>query len=95
MFKREVPKYKRMLETELEHTLVTLNGLGADSDEFAKKLTSAERLLEMLHKKTTPSISRETLAVIAANLTGIMLIIKHEDVNVITSKALGFVTRLK
>jgi dsDNA-binding SOS-regulon protein len=95
MFKREEPKYKRMLETELEHTLATLNQTSPDSQEFDKKLKSAERLHEMLNKKSSPSISRETLAIIAANLAGILLIIRNEDVNVITSKALGFVFRLK
>lgn len=40
-------------------------------------------------------VSPETLALIAANLTGIIVIIGYERANVIASKALGFVNRLK
>lgn len=40
-------------------------------------------------------VSPETLALIAANLTGIVVIIGYERANVIASKALSFVTRLK
>lgn len=38
-------------------------------------------------------ISSDTLAIIAANLGGILLIIGYERVNVIASKAIGFVMR--
>jgi hypothetical protein len=40
-------------------------------------------------------VSPDTLALIAANLSGIIVIIGYERVNVIASKALGFVSRLK
>jgi len=36
-------------------------------------------------------VSRDTLAVIGANLLGILMIIKHENVNVITSRAMGLI----
>ncbi len=40
-------------------------------------------------------LSMETWAVIAANLAGIVLILGYERVNIVTSKALGFVSKLK
>lgn len=40
-------------------------------------------------------VSVDTWAVIAANLLGIILIIGHERANVVTSKALGFVSKLR
>lgn len=40
-------------------------------------------------------LKTETLALIAANLIGIGLIIGHERLNVVTSKAVGFVSKLK
>lgn len=40
-------------------------------------------------------VSPDTLALIAANIVGIVVIIGHERANVIASKALGFVSKLK
>jgi hypothetical protein len=40
-------------------------------------------------------VSPETLALIAANLTGIVIVVGYERVNIIATKALGFVSRLK
>ena len=40
-------------------------------------------------------IKPETLALIAANLAGIALILGHERLNVVTTKAIGFVSKLK
>lgn len=40
-------------------------------------------------------VSKETLAVIAANLTGIVIILGYERANVIASKALGFIGKLR
>jgi hypothetical protein len=92
---KEVPKHQRMLEQEFEHILAVLPKVQPDTNEFAKMLTSAERIYGMMNIKKSPSVSRETLVTVGANLLGILLIIKHEDVNVITSKALGFVIRVR
>jgi hypothetical protein len=66
------------------------------SQEYAKALTVAERLLGMMEDEKKPSsVSKDALLNVGANLLGILMIIKHENVNVITSKALSFVTRVK
>lgn len=95
MFDREIPRHQRMIEQDLEHILAMLPITQPDSQEYAKLLTSAERLYGMLDRPKSTPISRETLVTVGANLLGILLIIKHEDVNVITSKALGFVIRTR
>ena len=90
--KKEVPKYQRLLEEEHERALACLRTALTDSEEYAKMLTSVERLNAMRDKEEkTPSVSRETMANVSANLLGILMIIKHESVNVITSKAMSFV----
>lgn len=94
--KNELPKtYKRLLEEELERAITSLRGSLTDSEEYAKMLTAVERLHELLEEEHTPTnfVSKDTLAVVGANLLGIFMIIKHESVNVITSKALSFVIR--
>ena len=95
--KKEPPKYyQRKIEEELERAIACLKTSLIDSEEYAKMLTSAERLHGMLdEEKKSSSVSRDVLANIGANLLGIFMIIKHENVNVITSKALNFVIRTR
>lgn len=93
MFKKSAPKYQLMLESELEHLIGALKITTVDDAKYAQTLTAIERLYQMMDDKKSSKVSPETRASIAANLVGILMIIKHERVNVITSKALGFVIR--
>lgn len=57
------------------------------------ELRGAETELKKKEVEDRKRVSPDTVALIAANLAGILLIIGHERINVVTSKALGFVTR--
>lgn len=94
-FDREKPRYERMLEQDLEHVLTMLPSVQPDSEEYSKLLRSAERLYAMMDTSKPSRVSREAMLTVGANLLGILMIIKHEDVNVIASKALGFVIRTR
>jgi uncharacterized protein with von Willebrand factor type A (vWA) domain len=91
---KEIPTHQRLLESELERSLRNLNRSPTDSEEYQKNLASVERLHKMLPAEKA-SVSKDTLVSACTNILGIMLIIKHEHVNVVTSKALSFVTRLR
>jgi hypothetical protein len=94
--KKEPPKYQRMLEEELERAINYLPTIAGDPEEFAKKLAIVERLHAMMpREEPAQGVSKDTMATIGANLLGIFMIIKHENVNVISSKALQFVTRTR
>lgn len=70
--------------------------LSSDSDAYSKMLDS----LKDLHKlrdteKSRIRVSPDAVAGIAGNLLGIGMIMSFEKANVITTKALGFVTKPK
>lgn len=92
MFTRKRPQSQLLLEDELVHALKTLRSHETGSEKYVKTLESIIKIHEMLDKKSS-SVSKETLTSVGANLLGIFMIIKHESVNVITSKALSFVHR--
>lgn len=71
-----------------------LDALNADSDEYAKIMDQIVKLEELAPKKET-FLKADTVALIASNLLGIGLILGFEKANVVTSKALGFVTKSK
>lgn len=91
--KKEMSRYERQLEVELERALTCMKMHQPDSPDFIKLMNTAERLQKMLNHNSTPAVSREVLLTVAGNLVGIVLILKHEWANPITSKALGFVIR--
>lgn len=83
-----------LLESEIESVLRHLSVTAVDAAEYPKVLNHLERLYEM--KGVKPDrVKKDTMALIAGNLAGIMLILKHERMDIITSKALSFVLRAK
>ena len=62
-----------------------------DSDEFRKLKERHDVISSML--KTDWKISPDTVLIVGGNLLGIILILKHEQLDIITSKAIGFVLR--
>lgn len=70
-------------------------GLKQQEIDATCTLKAAETELKMKESKYLRHVSADALAVVAANLTGIVLIIGYERINVITSKALGFVSKLR
>lgn len=68
--------------------------------DLVSKATTLEEItdvVELYEKRQKigdkPKISPDTIAIIAGNLLGIGLILSYEKLNVITTKALGFVLR--
>ena len=92
---KEIPRHQRLLEEEYVRILTVLSSNQPDSAEYAKMLGCVERIHDMTDIREPSPVSRDTLLTVGANIIGILLIIKHENVNVITSKALGFVIKAK
>ncbi len=95
MFTKPKSPSQLLLEDELIHALKTLRGQTPGSPDYNKTLDSAVKIFEMTGRHKPTSVSKDTLATVGANILGIFMIIKHESVNVITSKALSFVMRVR
>lgn len=82
------------LAAAIDNVLREMDGVSADSDEYAKMVLQLDKLYTI--KDRNPNrVSADTWATIGANLAGILLIISHERVNVVTTKAIGFVSKLR
>lgn len=90
-------KEKTELEKEIDQIIIGMRDLPVDSKEYELRLAKLERLqkIQSAQNEQKDTISRDTLAGIAANLLGIGLICNFERLHVITSKALGFVSKLR
>lgn len=89
------------LETAITRLLADMAKVSCDSDEYAKLTDQLSKLYKMkevdakIRRESSNRVSPDTLALIAANLTGIVMILSHERMNVIGSKALSFVSKLR
>lgn len=96
--KRNEPKPSR-LEDTIDDMLVELKSHQSDSDEACTivvnitKLVEAQATLKSADKAS--AVSPDVVATVVGNLVGIGMILSYEHVNVITSKALGFVMKPK
>lgn len=68
---------------------------GADSERFREMGDELERLYAMKKSNRSSRVSPDALLAVAGNLLGIGLILQHERLHIVTSKALGFVMKNK
>lgn len=68
---------------------------GADSEKFSEMADELERLYAMKKSNNTSRVSPDALIAVAGNILGIGLILQHERLHVVTSKALSFVMKTK
>lgn len=77
---------EKLFDEKLEDQLRDADSL----DEISEIMTLMGKRAELGNKRR---ISLDTMATIACNLIGIVLILEYERTHVIASKALGFVIR--
>jgi hypothetical protein len=83
------------LNDQIDAVLVEMQSVGVDSEEYPKLMTLLERLYELKTKDRREPVSRDTVAVIAGNLMGILLIVAYEQKHVMTSKGFSQIIRPK
>ena len=94
MFTRR-PQPKTKLDEAIDNLLDHLCEVEAEPDSYAKVVDQLAKLYKMKEIQTPKRVSPDVLATIAGNVIGIVLILGYERANVITSKAIGFVLRLR
>lgn len=82
-------KDQTLVEDAMMRAFDELKGQPVVSEEYAKNLDGIVKLHKMREEEKSPGVSPDTVALVAANLLGILLIIRHEHVNVITSRAMN------
>lgn len=86
---------KHGLESVIDNVLSEMVSVDAGSAEFEKMTDQLVKLHKMKTDDRPPRVSPDVLATVAANLAGILIIVGHERFHIVTSKALGFVLRVR
>jgi hypothetical protein len=93
MFKNK----KELIGMDLVLDLVTteLSDKQPGTPEYDKVLEQLERVNKIANSQKSDPVSKDGVLAVVANLAGISLILSHERLHVITTKALGFVRTLR
>lgn len=89
------PKMNTYVDKEIARTILMLQEKEPDSKEYAATLEHLTKLQKIRQEEKPTRLSSDTMLVVGANLIGMLLIIRHENVNVITTKALSLIPRLR
>lgn len=84
------------VEDVINNTLSQMDQYPADSEEFAAMAKNLEVLTRAKSEKDrTHAISADTLLAAGVNISGILLILNYEKLDVVTSKAFSLLAKSK
>lgn len=92
MFTKKTDDTKTTLNDVIDDLYRNMIALTPDQEEYQvmmKQLVKLHKLKNASSKRVSP----DTLAIVAGNLLGIGMIVAHERVGIVTSKALNFVMK--
>ena len=95
MFSRTKSLSEIKLEAEITRVLQAMKSVEPGKPEYTKLLSTLDHLQKMRENEIPASVSKDTRALIAANLAGILLIIRAEHVNVLSQRALNLLMRTR
>jgi len=94
MFNRK-PKARPALDEAIDALLARIATEPYDSKETPAMVDQVTKLAKLKEKDIPKRPSPDTLVLVAGNILGIVLILQFERVNVVTSRAIGFVMKLR
>jgi hypothetical protein len=90
----KTPKEKSDLEVTIIALFNRLKTMDAETEEYAAIVDQIVKLYKLKSEDAPNRVDANTWAAIGANLIGILLVLKHEQAFVVTSKAFSWIGRL-
>lgn len=96
MLRRFVAKKPSILDEPIEKVLNGMNTYDPNDPEFQVLMDHLERLTRLKeHESSKNRVTPDTMAIVAGNLLGILVIVAYEQRHVMVSKGLGFILKTK
>jgi hypothetical protein len=89
--KQSEPNGLDQIIDELQQFMLTLD---KDSDKYTTMVENLSKLYKLRGDPSKP-ISKDAILTTVGSIVGILLILNYERLNVVTSKAISFVTKLR
>jgi len=87
------PKPKSKLDLAIDAVLSEMEHHSPTTEEYGKLLERLSALYKL--RQPSPRPSPDVLVQSAVHILGIAMILRHEELNIITTKALAFVPRVR
>jgi len=94
MFIMKPQKDDDQLIAAIDVLYAKMSDLSPESREYSAVVDQLQKLYS-LKDNSKSYVSPDTLAMVAGNLAGILLIVGHERAHVVTSKAINFLLKLR
>lgn len=91
MFQWRTSTETTKLEKARDDALTVLDSLDPIDPDYTKTMTHIETLSNLIAAERRELVSPNTVIMALANIGGILAIVKYEQVNIVTSKAIAFV----
>jgi hypothetical protein len=88
-------KNETPLQAAIDEMLRELATVSGDSEQAERIVARLTELNELQKTNSSGPLSKDAVVTAATNIAGILLILNHERAHVVTSKALGFVQKLR
>lgn len=95
MFTRKPSDIDVALDQTIFSAIQEMAGYETSDDNYATAKKHVIELMKLRESTKPKQISPDAILAASVNLAGILAILHYERVNVITSKALGFVMKLR
>ena len=95
MFATKDPHDNQGLYEAIDALIADIKTTETHTEVYKHKVDQLVKLYKLKPDTKASQVSADTLAVIAGNLLGILIIVEHERLHVIGSKALSFVLKLR
>lgn len=82
---------KNNISVEVDRVVEFLSDIDPSEEDYTKGVQNLKTLCEARSKKPGFLIEPDVLITSAVNLLGIVLILRHEQFNVVTTKAMTFI----
>lgn len=82
-----------LLKVEIDRAIRDMANHPVGTQDYVRTLDQVVKLHKMMEEEKSSLVSKDTLVVVGANLLGIIMIIKHEFVEIVSQRALSLVIR--
>jgi len=95
MFNKKPDTNRQGLEATIDDLMAQMSDHKPDSPEYKAMTENLTKLYALRDEKSAKGVSPDAVLAVAGNLMGIAMIVGHERIGVVTSKALQFVMKAK
>jgi hypothetical protein len=83
------------LDAAMNRVLDDMDGVDTNDEGYSELLSHLERLSKLRTHERPWRVSPDTVVMVAGNLIGIAIIVSFEQSHALTTKAVGFISKLK